>query len=178
MGPRSRRAHRRDLPPPGISRPIRGWVRDRLAMVDQWEAGKSAGSQFCHQTSLVSLVARAAQTVAVSLLCTGRPQSFYETEHGHNLVIVTLGPEKIIKTASQNGHWFANIQWSQNIPDVNEPRRLLAWLYDWRSPLWTWTTLKTFFLRSPATISSRQICQPKISTQKKSSKFSLILIIH
>ena len=27
MGPRSRRAHRRDLPPPGISRPIRGWVQ-------------------------------------------------------------------------------------------------------------------------------------------------------
>ena len=146
-------------------------------MVDQWEAGKSASSQFCHQTSLVSLVAGAAQAVAVTLLCTVWPQSFYETEHGHNLVIVTVGPEKIIKTASQNGHLLANIQWSQNIPDVKEPRRLLAWLYDWPSAPWTWTTLKTFFLRSPATISSRRICQPKISTQKKSSKFSLILII-
>ena len=60
--------------------------RDRLAMVDQWEAGKSSSSQFCHQTSLVSLVARAAQAVAVTLLYTGWPQSFYETEHGHNLV--------------------------------------------------------------------------------------------
>ena len=41
-------------------------IWDRVAMVDQSEAGKSDGSDFCHQTSLESVVGRAAQAVAVS----------------------------------------------------------------------------------------------------------------
>ena len=79
-------------------------IRDRLAMVDQSEDGKSAGSKFCHQTSLVSAVGRAAQAVAVSL----PTQSFYETEPGHSLLVVTIGSGETI--IHKNRQLFAKIQ--------------------------------------------------------------------